>query len=275
MNKFQKLAQLNQDIELLENAGKFKAAEVLQRKFVREAQEYTVKPAQELMNEIFLTAQNPTNEYNDLIAAYNINRGSYSSDEQGYIAKAIERANKQRLQGTFSTSVQPNNPTVPAYSTAPLNPQSAINQVPNSGIPTQTGFVFENTSKNYNPSTYTGPIPNGLQNTEPTAPIGRFSDQVQLELADIASQQQASPVYSDLANDVQAQNTMPAESSIYQQAINQIAKLLQAKNPMSRTMAQSIFDQTVVQFQDARRKKAFANQFQRLISTNFPAGPIQ
>ena len=38
MNKFQKLAQLNQDIELLENAGKFEAAEILQRKFVREAQ---------------------------------------------------------------------------------------------------------------------------------------------------------------------------------------------------------------------------------------------
>jgi hypothetical protein len=38
MNKLQKLAQLNQDIELLENAGKFKAAEILQKKFVKEAQ---------------------------------------------------------------------------------------------------------------------------------------------------------------------------------------------------------------------------------------------
>jgi len=38
MNNFQKLAQLSRDIELLENAGKFDAAEVLQRKFVREAQ---------------------------------------------------------------------------------------------------------------------------------------------------------------------------------------------------------------------------------------------
>jgi hypothetical protein len=38
MNNFQKLAQISRDIELLENAGKFDAAEVLQRKFVREAQ---------------------------------------------------------------------------------------------------------------------------------------------------------------------------------------------------------------------------------------------
>ena len=40
MNKLQKLAQLNQDIELLETAGKFKAAEVLQKKFVKEAQSF-------------------------------------------------------------------------------------------------------------------------------------------------------------------------------------------------------------------------------------------
>lgn len=40
MNKSQKLAQLNKDIELLEAAGKFKAAEVLQKKFVKEAEEF-------------------------------------------------------------------------------------------------------------------------------------------------------------------------------------------------------------------------------------------
>jgi hypothetical protein len=38
MNKFQKLAQLNRDIELLENAGKIKAAQVLHQKFIKEAQ---------------------------------------------------------------------------------------------------------------------------------------------------------------------------------------------------------------------------------------------
>jgi len=38
MNKFQKLAQLNRDIELLEAAGKVKAAEVMHKKFIKEAQ---------------------------------------------------------------------------------------------------------------------------------------------------------------------------------------------------------------------------------------------
>lgn len=38
MSKFQKLSQLNKDIELLEAAGKGKAAEVLHRQFIKEAQ---------------------------------------------------------------------------------------------------------------------------------------------------------------------------------------------------------------------------------------------
>ena len=38
MNKFQKLYQINKDIELLENAGKIKAANVLHNKFIKEAQ---------------------------------------------------------------------------------------------------------------------------------------------------------------------------------------------------------------------------------------------
>jgi hypothetical protein len=39
MSKFQKLSQINKDIELLENAGKIKAAEVLHQKFIKEAQQ--------------------------------------------------------------------------------------------------------------------------------------------------------------------------------------------------------------------------------------------
>lgn len=41
MNKFEKLAKLNKDIEVLENAGKFKAAEILQKKFLKEAQAFS------------------------------------------------------------------------------------------------------------------------------------------------------------------------------------------------------------------------------------------
>jgi hypothetical protein len=38
MNKLQKLSQINKDIELLENSGKIKSAEILHNKFIKEAQ---------------------------------------------------------------------------------------------------------------------------------------------------------------------------------------------------------------------------------------------
>lgn len=38
MSKFQKLSQINKDIELLENAGKLVEADILHKKFIREAQ---------------------------------------------------------------------------------------------------------------------------------------------------------------------------------------------------------------------------------------------
>jgi len=38
MSKFQKLSQLNKDIELLENAGEIRAAEIMHKKFIKEAQ---------------------------------------------------------------------------------------------------------------------------------------------------------------------------------------------------------------------------------------------
>jgi len=69
---------------------------------------------------------------------------------------------------------------------------------------------------------------------------------------------------------MQAQNTMPAESPIYQQAINQIANLLNTRVPDNRIIAQNIYEQTIGKFQDPKRKKAFGDQFQKLVSKNFP-----
>lgn len=184
MNKFQKLAQLNEDIELLENAGKFKAAEVLQRKFVREAQ--------------------AANMYNDPALNNDIKLNRY----QGYTTP----------QASATTG-----PTSVPYS----DPEAAV---------TNSQVAFQGL---------------GTAMSQPQATSG------------------------DTANQMQAQNTMPAESPIYQQAINQISKLLQTKNPMNRTMAQSIYENTINQFKDPKRKQAFANQFQRLMSTNFPGQSLK
>jgi hypothetical protein len=70
-----------------------------------------------------------------------------------------------------------------------------------------------------------------------------------------------------------------AESVLYQQKINEIAGLLKTKNPMDRTKAQQIYEDTFVQLKFPKRKQAFANQFQNLVTQNFAAkynqGPTQ
>jgi hypothetical protein len=130
MNKFSNLKKLFNEIELLESAGLYKAANVLHKKFVKEAQEYPKKPAQELMNELFLVAQNPGNQYGDLKSVYQSKRGEYSSEEQTYIDAAIARADKQRQNlGTFSTVVNPQNPTVSTQAPATATSGQLSSQV--------------------------------------------------------------------------------------------------------------------------------------------------
>lgn len=195
MNKFQKLAQLNRDIELLENAGKIKSAEVLHKKFLKEAQ-------------------------------------------LGFGPAFPQLGIRQPQMGNMQLA------TTPVSNIGP-NPD------PRDDVPTS---------------------PQGTPYVDDEAAV--TNSQFALHgLGTAMSQPQATS--GDTANQMQAQNTMPAESPIYQQAINQIAKLLQTKNPMNRTTAQSIYENTINQFKDPKRKQAFANQFQRLMSTNFPGQSLK
>ncbi len=229
MNKFQKLAQLNRDIELLENAGKFEAAEVLQNKFLKEA--------------------------------------------QLGIGPAMPQVGKRQPQmGNMQLATTPMQNIAPAYdpmfdAQAPQSPGNMYNN------PAMNNDIKLNRYQGYQtPQTPATGGPASVPYSDSAAAV--TNSQVAFQgLGTAMSQPQATS--GDTANQMQAQNTMPAESPIYQQAINQIAKLLQAKNPMSRTMAQSIYDQTIVQFKDPKRKQAFANQFQRLMSTNFPGQSLK
>ena len=71
---------------------------------------------------------------------------------------------------------------------------------------------------------------------------------------------------------MQAQNTIPGdvEPRLYQTSIQQIANLLNTKTPENRDKAQQIYQNTVEQFKDPKRIKAFADQFQQIVSRNFP-----
>ncbi len=118
MSKFLKLAQLNQDIELLENAGKIKAADILHKKFIREAQTTnypddspTPKDSNQpqiansqpraynaLLNEINMNADNSV--FNELYQEYINNKSKYPKDEQDYLSWGINRILKfRRSQG--------------------------------------------------------------------------------------------------------------------------------------------------------------------------------
>ncbi len=73
MSKYNSLKKLYSEIELLESAGLIKAANVLHKKFVKEAQ---AKSANDLMREIFILAQNPGPDFDNLVKLVNRNLNS-------------------------------------------------------------------------------------------------------------------------------------------------------------------------------------------------------
>jgi hypothetical protein len=215
MNKLQKLAQLNKDIELLENAGKFKAAEVMQRKFLKEAQADAF---------IGLVTQDAKNFMMQLDQAYNSGQSTLA------VIQKAERAGlpPQELQVLKNHAAK-----IRTQANNDFN-----SQYPNTGYQTPVDA----------PQTQQQPVAkDNFQNY--------FTEQ------------------SD-TNFYQQQNAMPnlkqTEDPIYQQAINQIANLLNTRVPDNRTIAQNIYEQTIGKFQDPKRKKAFGDQFQKLVSKNFP-----
>ncbi len=247
MNKFSNLSKLFNEIELLESAGLYKAANILHKKFVKEAQ---AKSAKDLMTELNMLAQNPNQDFENLVALVERNLDSspaYSVDEVEAIRRTIQIGKNQRKNlGTFSTTVAPQNQTLST------NPTSSA-KMPRMGpaqLATSTGPTIQ-------------PMPERSDATE---------TQQQPAAQDIF--QNYYTEQSDAANFYQQQNTVPnlkqIEDPIYQQAIKKIANLLNTRVPDNRIIAQNIYEQTIGKFQDERRKKAFADQFQKLVSKNFP-----
>ena len=115
MNKFIKLSKINKDIELLETYGDFKAADVLHKQFLRVSQLVSneVKTPEKFMDELFLLAQNPNDDFENLVNWYQNDPGRYSAEERVYIDKAIEKATDRRNRlGKFTTVLNPYNPTL-------------------------------------------------------------------------------------------------------------------------------------------------------------------
>ena len=123
MNKFQKLAQLNKDIEILEANGKFKSASILHDKFIKEAQSLEPSrnsgPYKQVFDGYFLSAR--TNPSQSLINKIKADGFLLKEDQDKLVAYASEMIGN--LAPTKATP-QANAVTVP--STAPI----AIQQIP-------------------------------------------------------------------------------------------------------------------------------------------------
>jgi len=123
MNKFQKLAQLNKDIEILEANGKFKSASILHDKFIKEAQSLEPSrdsgPYKQVFDGYFLSAR--TNPSQNLINKIKADGFLLKEDQDKLVAYASEMIGN--LAPTKATP-QANAVTVP--STAPI----AIQQIP-------------------------------------------------------------------------------------------------------------------------------------------------
>ena len=148
MNKSQKLAQLNKDIELLEAAGKFKAAEILQKKFVKEAQ---LKSAKDLMTEFNLLSTNPreNQRFEQLLSWYNYNKFSYSDEDKNLIETGLETAKNNRDKYNFSTSINADNPTLPNVTPTPASTPAPTSTPSPTPVATPTSGNAQDTNRNY------------------------------------------------------------------------------------------------------------------------------
>ena len=72
-----------------------------------------VKTPEKFMDELFLLAQNPNDDFENLVNWYQNDPGRYSAEERVYIDKAIEKATDRRNRlGKFTTVLNPDNPTL-------------------------------------------------------------------------------------------------------------------------------------------------------------------
>jgi hypothetical protein len=347
MSKFQKLSQINKDIELLEDAGKIKAAEVLHQKFIKESQvvtPYQATPSPVRERTVYRGEGNYFEKGDDFARSVRNNEGTLYNFKG--LQPEMEPVRVQTSPGNYTTVLRPKGNIGNPYQTRQNDPNANIpgyNEflrlkpnateirefIESKGLTSPTGQAIFNAKQNgtSNPVSPTtdvnvskslgatspqvqpvaenpnaGPIaPNPItintmpsaRNVQPTsapmptAPVRTNQPQIS---SNSPATTQAQPVaqdnfqnfyteQSDTANFYQQQNSMSnpvqQENQLYQKSINQIAGLLNTKNPINRTMAQQIYENTIVQFKDPKRKQAFGNQFQQIVSRNFPGQSLK
>ncbi len=144
MNKFQKLAQLNKDIEILEANGKFKSASILHDKFIKEAQIKPVSYATEdrgftyekYFNDKLRKLQNAQNK--DLVISEIRSDGFLKEEDKQQIINAISNSEKSAPVGQLSEQVQQEQKEHQAYLNSVKTPLTPVPEKKQQQSPVQT-----------------------------------------------------------------------------------------------------------------------------------------
>ena len=343
MSKFQKLSQINKDIELLEDAGKIKAAEVLHKKFIKEAQAIaqnrtnygpsSVNPQQQNY------VQRNENSMTSVRDGVSTNFNFTGLDPQMELATVpgvpgspkkvlIPKGSDPRMADpAFAASqrIKAQENAIPGYSDfLKLRPQpyQKMDFIQANGTSTEAGKAIYNellsksqaggkspsapavtTAPTATPAASTpiqavadnpnaGPIaPNPMtintmpsaRNVQPTsapmptAPVKTNQPQIS---SNSPATTQAQPVaqdnfpnfyteQSDTANFYQQQNSMPnaqqesIEQKLYMNALNNIENALRYND---RNTAETIYNKTINEFKNPKRRDLFGKQIQRVRS---------
>lgn len=132
MNKLQKLYQINHDIELLEDAGKIKAAEVLHKKFIKEAQvvapanqtNYRATPNPVQQRTVYKGEGNYFETGQDFARSVRNNEGTLYNFKG--LQPEMEPVRVQTSPGNYTTVMRPKNNIGNPYATRQSDPFSNI-----------------------------------------------------------------------------------------------------------------------------------------------------
>jgi hypothetical protein len=333
---FKKLKQLSNDIDLLEQSGKYSAAEVLHKKFIKEAQvvnnvqNYQARPGTVNQRTVY-PGQGNAFERGDNFARSE--RGGVGTlyNFQG-LQPEMEPVRVQTSPGNYTTVMRPKNNIGNPYATRPADPfrnipgyneflslrpsQSQIRDfIDARGTTTDAGTAIynelssqkgskslslpsntqpqvqaaeENTNTGQiasNPITInTVPIAKSFQPTmapPPTAPARTQKPEISSTVpVNTPANTQAQPVaqdnfqnyyteQSDIANFSQQQNANPnsqqesIEQKLYMNALNNIENALKYND---RNTAEAIYNKTINEFKNPKRRDLFGKQIQRVRS---------
>ena len=236
MNKFLKLTEINKDIELLESAGLFKAADVLHKKFIRVAQEFDPAKITTMLD-----------QYKDMPANILDGNGMYVSpdlktyDDNGDLIPFFNGDDFETLLKTGK--LEKNGETYTYDFKKPLNTTAPTNAPTNAPVNAPTNAPT-----------------NAPVNAPVTPPVTPPVKENKIDYTKYYSP----PVFK--------LEDFESEGALYNAALLKIKQEFLELDG-DRTLGEKVYTDTIVQFSNSKIKQQFANQVQNLRTKAFRRDP--